>query len=188
MEKLGTGLVNGLGQWISAGLGSLVSRGVGAVTSWVSNLFSGGEGAKVNDQRDAYIAQAGGLHQLNVKAHEAGVTLDALLRAKKVSEFEAAVRDLTSAFDAQEDKLKEIASLEGQIADARQEYAGLAAAMIPGWSRASISDMGYWVDWANLLAIAVGFGAAATAVAWPLLAIRKSAAPGVGGTTARPRG
>ena len=24
-----------------------------------------------------------------------------------------------------------------------------AAAMIPGWSRASISDMGYWVDWAT---------------------------------------
>ena len=63
-----------------------------------------------------------------------------------------------------------------------------AAAMIPGWSRASISDMGYWVDWANLLAIAAGFGAAAAAVAWPLLAMRKSAAPGVGRTMAKPRG
>lgn len=50
-----------------------------------------------------------------------------------------------------------------------------AAVWVPGWSRSSMSDMGYWVDWANLLAIAGGFGAAAAAVAWPLLAIGKSA-------------
>lgn len=63
-----------------------------------------------------------------------------------------------------------------------------AAALIPGWSRSSVSDMGYWVDWANLLAIAAGFGAAAMAFAWPLLAMRKSAAHRVGESTPRPRG
>jgi hypothetical protein len=31
--------------------------------------------------------------------------------------------------------------------------------------------MGYWVDWANLLAIALGLGALAAAFAWPLAAL-----------------
>ena len=53
-----------------------------------------------------------------------------------------------------------------------------AAAWVPGWSRSSMSDMGYWVDWANLLAIAGGFGAAAVAVAWPLVAMVKAPADG----------
>ena len=47
-----------------------------------------------------------------------------------------------------------------------------AVAWVPGWSRSSLSDMGYWVDWANLLAIAAGFGAVALAFAWPLSAMR----------------
>lgn len=44
--------------------------------------------------------------------------------------------------------------------------------VVPGAVGSSIGDMGYWVDWANLLAICGGFGAAASALAWPLLAGR----------------
>ena len=40
----------------------------------------------------------------------------------------------------------------------------------PGWSQSSLSDMKYWVDWANLLGIAAGWGAAAVVLFWPLLA------------------
>ena len=50
--------------------------------------------------------------------------------------------------------------------------AAVAFVLLPGWTRASLSDMGYWVDWANLLGIAAGFGAMAAAFAWPLLAMR----------------
>ena len=42
--------------------------------------------------------------------------------------------------------------------------------VVPGAVGSSLRDMGYWVDWANLLAICAGFGAAAFALAWPLLA------------------
>lgn len=68
----------------------------------VANVFLGGqkEHMKVNDMRDQFIAAAGGLAALNAKAHEAGLTLDALLNAKKVEDFEAAVNQLTTAFDA----------------------------------------------------------------------------------------
>ncbi|MFC7411272.1 hypothetical protein [Hydrogenophaga atypica] len=42
--------------------------------------------------------------------------------------------------------------------------------VVPGAVGSSLADMGYWVDWVNLLAICAGFGAAAFALAWPLLA------------------
>jgi hypothetical protein len=34
--------------------------------------------------------------------------------------------------------------------------------------------MGYWVDWANLLAMAAGCGVAAAVLLWPVLAMRRS--------------
>ena len=45
--------------------------------------------------------------------------------------------------------------------------AGIAT--IPFMTHASFSDFGYWVDWANLFAIAAGTGAALALFAWPLL-------------------
>ena len=50
--------------------------------------------------------------------------------------------------------------------------AAAAVVALPGLTRASLSDMGYWVDWINLLGIAAAFGAVAAAFAWPLLAMR----------------
>ena len=50
--------------------------------------------------------------------------------------------------------------------------AAVAVVALPGLTRASLSDMGYWVDWINLLGIAAAFGAVAAAFAWPLLAMR----------------
>jgi len=50
--------------------------------------------------------------------------------------------------------------------------AAAAFLLVPGATRSSLSELAYWVDWANLLGIALGFGAAAAAFAWPLLALR----------------
>lgn len=46
---------------------------------------------------------------------------------------------------------------------------------VPGLSKSSLSELAYWVDWANLLGVAFGFGAIAAAFAWPLLAMRRAA-------------
>ena len=47
--------------------------------------------------------------------------------------------------------------------------------LVPGAIGSSLSDMGYWVDWANLLGIAAAWGVAGTVLAWPLLtSIRKT--------------
>lgn len=45
----------------------------------------------------------------------------------------------------------------------------LAFFALPGLTRSSLGDLDYWVDWANVLAIAAGIGAAAWLMAWPAL-------------------
>ena len=42
---------------------------------------------------------------------------------------------------------------------------------VPALIDSSISDLTYWVDWANLFAVSAVFGAAAFALCWPLGAI-----------------
>lgn len=49
----------------------------------------------------------------------------------------------------------------------------LAFFSVPGLSKSSLAEMGYWVDWANLAAIALAAGAVAVAFAWPALALRR---------------
>lgn len=51
--------------------------------------------------------------------------------------------------------------------------AAVAFLMVPGWTRSSLGELRYWVDWANLLGVAVGFGAVGAALAWPLSAMRR---------------
>ncbi len=46
---------------------------------------------------------------------------------------------------------------------------------IPGLTQSSLSEMGYWVDWANLFAVAAGFGAIAALLAIPLAATMRRA-------------
>lgn len=46
---------------------------------------------------------------------------------------------------------------------------------VPTLTQSSLSNMGYWVDWANLLAVALALGALAGVFLWPLLALRRGA-------------
>lgn len=48
----------------------------------------------------------------------------------------------------------------------------VATLALPGLSKSSLGEMGYWVDWASLLATAAAFGAVAAAFVWPLAALR----------------
>lgn len=48
----------------------------------------------------------------------------------------------------------------------------MAALLLPGWARSTLSDVAYWVDWGILLALAAGAGAVTTAFVWPVLALR----------------
>lgn len=82
--------------------GALAGPLLGSV---MDKLFKGEE-RRTNDLRDQFMAAAGGIEALNEKASAAGVTLDAVLDAKKTKDFEAAVKNLEAAFKAHEEELK----------------------------------------------------------------------------------
>ena len=53
----------------------------------------------------------------------------------------------------------------------------LAVLLVPRMIGAHLSDLAYWVDWANLLAIGAGFGFAAVLLAWPIAARLRTQQP-----------
>ena len=52
----------------------------------------------------------------------------------------------------------------------------LLFATVPSLTNSSFANMGYWVDWANLLAVALGLGTLAAVFFWPLMALLKGKA------------
>lgn len=49
--------------------------------------------------------------------------------------------------------------------------AALAGFTLPALTQSSLANMGYWVDWASLLGMALGLGAAAALLVWPLASL-----------------
>jgi len=49
----------------------------------------------------------------------------------------------------------------------------VAVLALPSLTKSSLAEMGYWVDWANLLAVAAGLGVTAAVLLWPVLAMRR---------------
>ncbi len=45
----------------------------------------------------------------------------------------------------------------------------------PGMTQSSFANMGYWVNWGNLLLYAAAFGAVGGALAWPVAAMMRRA-------------
>lgn len=91
------------------------------------------EGRKVNDLRDQFIAAAGGLAELNARAHDAGMTLDALLRASTVKDYEAAVNALNAAFERQNALIEERKRLEAEAAGIQDQIAALQQQLVPSY-------------------------------------------------------
>jgi len=58
----------------------------------------------------------------------------------------------------------------------------VAMLVVPALTESSLGELRYWVDWANLFAIAAGFGTVAAALALPLTAIARGR--GAGGESA----
>ena len=46
--------------------------------------------------------------------------------------------------------------------------------VLPSMTRSSLQELAYWVDWANLISIALGIGVATLAFAWPANVLRRS--------------
>jgi hypothetical protein len=98
-----------IGFGIAGPYGALVGAGVGALTGFIRGQHE--EERRVNDIRDAFVSAHGELSALNEEAHKAGKTLDDLLHAKNVRDYNAAVNDLNSAFEKQSRTQSGISSL-----------------------------------------------------------------------------
>jgi len=97
---------------ISGALGGsqfgLLGAGIGAIGGGLLGLLGGSkEHMKVNDMRDEFVKAAGGIAALDAKAHAAGKTLTAMLNAKTVKDYEAAINDLNGAMNLHDQALEE---------------------------------------------------------------------------------
>jgi hypothetical protein len=69
---------------------------------------------------------------------------------------------------------KKLAQVSGAALAAVAVLVSLVAVLaLPPLSRSTMADMGYWVDWAGLLAMGAGVGVAAALLMWPVLAMRQ---------------
>jgi len=93
-----------LGGLLSGGLSSLIGLATKGIGSLFSKLFGNPE-KEINPIRQAFVDMAGGLDTLNKKAHDAGLTLDAMLNAKNPEQYQKAIEDLNAAFKFQDDAL-----------------------------------------------------------------------------------
>jgi hypothetical protein len=95
------GMLGSFGGPIGAAIGSLA----GPLVGLFGKLFDNPE-KKVNPIRQAFVDAAGGLDQLNRRAHAAGVTLNAVLDAKTPEQYKKAIEDLTAAFEFQDNAMR----------------------------------------------------------------------------------
>jgi tape measure domain-containing protein len=134
-ESVAKGIGGTLGKTLGAalpGIGSILGSLAGGL---VDKIFGGGEGAKVNDMRDQFVAAQGGLAALGAKAKEVGLDLTALLKADKVSEFEAAVRSLTGAWDEQRQRQEDAKNATTALNDAIKDYGFEVSELGPVWQQ-----------------------------------------------------
>lgn len=101
--NLGSGLMTG-------GLSSLLGTGMSLAMKGLGKLFGFGpsESEKTGKARTSFIDQFGGMDALKKAADAAGFSLDKMLNARKVKDFDAEVKKLTSSIDQHKSKLEGI--------------------------------------------------------------------------------
>jgi len=140
MNHLGEKVGSAIGS-ILPGIGAVVGPALGALAGKIFGGLFGGEGKKVNDMRDKFIESAGGLAVLNAKAAEAGMTLDKLLAAKKVTDFDAAVAQLNAGFDALAAKTALTAEANDALNAAIEKYGFTVDQLGPKWKQQELDKM-----------------------------------------------
>lgn len=83
------------------GLGALLGPAVSKIGSAIKNIFTGGEGAKVNDVRDAFAAEFGGLEKIHAKLIAIGredLFKNLAFGPAKLAAIQKAIEDVRKAF------------------------------------------------------------------------------------------
>jgi len=127
----------------------------GALLGWIGTSKRAQEEARklreeIDRGRETFIEAQGGFEALMARAKEAGYTLDRLFMAKTVQEYNAAVKELTDAFNLQEKA--------GQALDAAMQKYGITIDQLgPKFSQQKLDAqaMDLYRDWQLLIAAGV---------------------------------
>lgn len=130
-------------------VGPILGGLVGPIAAGLGRLFNSAEKA-VNRTRDAFIDAAGGLHELNVNAANAGVTLDRLLDAKTPEAYKKAIDDLNAAFAFQTQAMQ-------TLDDTVKKWNIDLNLMGPAWDKQQLSKKAeeLYTDWSVLHAAGI---------------------------------
>jgi hypothetical protein len=91
---------------IVPGIGTAIGAGVGAIAGGIMGWFTSNSAKnKLDDMRQAMIDASGGWHELNSAAYAAGMTLERVLNAKTVKDYEAAMNELNAAIAFQDEAM-----------------------------------------------------------------------------------
>lgn len=115
-KALSGGLTKALGGTLGGALGSIVpglgtllgsfaGSGIGKL---FGGLFGGGEKKEAQGMASQFVEQMGGLEQLTKLAKDAGVSLDALMSAKKKNVAEAEIKKITDALQKQQEETERL--------------------------------------------------------------------------------
>jgi TP901 family phage tail tape measure protein len=104
--------------------GAIVA-GVTGVITVLGKLFGPSEKEKVDKMRQAWIDAAGGWGAINEMAQRAGMTLDRVLNARTVEEYEKALKELEDQFEAVNDAAEEYGLTWADLADPARRMTGL---------------------------------------------------------------
>lgn len=144
-SNIGSGLLSGgLNSLMSMATG-LIGKGISKIGSFFKGLFGGGEGSKVNDMRDDFIAQNfGSSNNLRSEAARMGVSLDSFFKADKVKEFESAVAQLQTKMKSFNDQMAagQDAQLQKQqmLNEALQAYGFTIEEMGPAMQQQKLAE------------------------------------------------
>jgi hypothetical protein len=129
--------------------GAIVSGATGVVTV-LSKLFGNNAEKQINPLRQQFVDAAGGLAQLNARAREAGVTLNALLNARTPEAYKKAIDDLNAAFKFSDDAM---ATLD----ETAQRYGFTLEELGPAMQRQNLDKQaaGLLKDWTVLNAAGI---------------------------------
>lgn len=88
---------------------------IGGVAGALAGLFGKGDQKRLNDMRDQFVANAGGIDKLNKAASDAGVSLDKLLKARSEKDLKAAMAEIEKAIADVQKRVKELVEDLGKL-------------------------------------------------------------------------
>jgi TP901 family phage tail tape measure protein len=112
-NKMTSGLTSVFGKSFGAafgaalpGIGAAIGALAGPIISLFGKLFGDAEKKKVDEMRQKWIDSAGGWEEINKMAQRAGMTLDRVLNARTVKDYEAALKELEEQYEDVNDALE----------------------------------------------------------------------------------